>query len=949
MNVHTQPDDRGHGIAPGQLSTGSRRGDAGRLIGRGRECGTLDRLIEAVRAGESRSLVVRGEPGAGKTVLLTYLARRAGGFRVARAVGVQSEMELAFAGLHQLCAPMLDYIGGLPAPQRDALQTAFGIAARPPPDRFLVGLGVLSLLSEVAGGSPVICLVDDAQWLDRASAQALGFTARRLGADGVGLVFAAREPGEELVGLAELEVGGLRDDDARALLDSALPGPLDARVRDLIVAETRGNPLALLELPRGLSPAQLAGGFGLPGARPSAAPLTGRIEESFLRQLGALPVDTRRLLQLAAADPSGDRSLVWRAAGRLGIGVQAAAPAVEAGLAEFGAGVRFRHPLVRSAAYRSAPIPDRQQMHAALAEVTDPAADPDRRAWHRAQAAAGPDEEVAADLEQSAGRAQARGGLAAAAAFLERAVLLTVDPARQVERALAAAQASLYAGAFGKALEMLSTAETIGSLDEFASARVDLLRGQIAFASSASSDASVLLVRAARRLEPLDIGLARQTYLEAWAAAYHAGRFADAGSLREVARAARSAPPPEGVPRPSDLLLDGLAVLVTEGRAQAAPLLTRTARVFAGDDVAGDEGVRWGWLAAVTANMAWDEERWQAIVAQQLRTCRESGLLTRLVICVNSMAQLWVWRGEFTAAASLIAEAQSITAATGTRFVPYAALMLAGFRGAEAEAAELVETVIADARAAGQGHGIQASHRTSAILYNGLGRYEEARAEAQQAAEEEPELFAAMWALPELIEAASRSGRADLAADALGRLAEATSVGQTDWGQGTYARCRALLADGDDAEGWYREAVDRLGRTSVRTELARTHLLYGEWLRREGRRSDARARLRTAHDMFGAIGMEAFAERTRRELAATGETVRRRDLSPRDRLTPQESQIAQLARSGLSNTEIGAQLFLSTRTIEWHLRKIFAKLGISSRRQLNAALAQSGHDGQPVS
>src|SRR5580692_4260704 len=365
MNVHTQPDDRGHGVAPGQLSTGSRRGDAGKLIGRGRECGTLDRLIEAVRAGESRSLVVRGEPGAGKTVLLTYLARRAGGFRVARAVGVQSEMELAFAGLHQLCAPMLDHIGALPAPQRDALQTAFGIAARPPPDRFLVGLGVLSLLSEVAGGSPVICLVDDAHWLDRASAQALGFTARRLGADGVGLVFAAREPGEELAGLA---VSGLRDDDARALLDSALPGPLDARVRDLIVAETRGNPLALLELPRGLSPAQLAGGFGLPGARPSTAPLAGRIEESFLRQLDALPADTRRLLQLAAADPSGDRSLVWRAAGRLGIGVQAAAPAVEAGLAEFGAGVRFRHPLVRSAAYRSAAIPDRQQLHAALAE-----------------------------------------------------------------------------------------------------------------------------------------------------------------------------------------------------------------------------------------------------------------------------------------------------------------------------------------------------------------------------------------------------------------------------------------------------------------------------------------------------------------------------------------------------------------------------------------------------
>ncbi len=948
MGAHTQPGGREPGPAPGQPRPGFRRTGPGRLIGRSRERGELDRLLDAVRSGESRSLVVRGEPGAGKTVLLDYLGARARGCRVARAAGVQSEMELAFAGLHQLCTQMLDHLGGLPAPQRDALRTAFGIAAGPPPDRFLVGLGVLSLLSEIAGENPVICLVDDAQWLDRASVQVLGFTARRLGADPVALVFAAREPGEEVAGLPELEVGGLPPDEARVLLDSALPGALDARVRDLIVAETRGNPLALLELPRGLSPAQLAGGFGLPGALPSTAPLAGKIEESFFRQLGTLPADTRRLLQLAAADPSGDRSLVWRAAGRLGISVQAAAPAAEAGLAEFGAGVRFRHPLVRSAAYRSASVAERQQLHAALAEVTDPAADLDRRAWHRAQAAAGPDEEVAVELERSADRAQARGGLAAAAAFLERAVLLTADPARQAGRTLAAAQASLHAGAFGQALDMLAMAEATGSLDELASARVGLLRGQIAFASSATNDAAALLVKAARRLEPLDVALARQTYLEAWAAAYHAGRFAQAGSLEEVARAARSAPPPDGAPRPSDLLLDALAVLVTDGRAAAAPLLTRTAQIFAAADVAADEGLRWGWLAAVTANMAWDEERWQAIVTWQLRSCRAAGLLNPLLICVNSMAQLWIWRGDFAAAAALIAEAQSITTATGTRFVPYAALMLAGFRGAEAEAARLVETGIADAQAAGQGHGIQAARRDSAIVHNGLGRYQDALAEAQLAAEEEPELFAAMWALPDLIEAASRSGQAGLAAGALGRLAEATSVGQTDWGLGTYARCRALLAGREEAEDWYREAVDRLSRTGIRTELARAHLLYGEWLRREGRRSDARARLRTAYELFAAIGMEAFAERTRRELAATGETVRKRAPGPGNQLTPQEFQIAQLARSGLSNVEIGAQLFLSTRTIEWHLRKIFTKLGISSRRRLDAALAQPGQDGPPA-
>src|SRR6266851_4120875 len=549
----------GCGVAPAMAADSVRRHRAPGLTDRRSERGVLDRFVEAVRDGEGRVLVVRGDPGVGKTVLLEYLAGQASGAgcRVARAVGVQSEMELAFAGLHQLCAPMLSRAERLPVPQHDALGTAFGLSAGPPPDRFFVGLAVLSLLSEGAGDRPLVCVIDDAQWLDRASAQALGFVARRLAADPVGLVFAAREPGAELAGLSELDVGGLRDDDARALLESALAGPLDARVRDLIIAETRGNPLALLELPRGLTPAELAGGFGLPGA----VPLAGRIEDSFARQLDALPAQTRRLLQLAAADPSGDQSLVWRAAERLGIPVQAAAPAKEAGLAEFAGRVRFRHPLARSAVYRSASLSDRRQMHAALAEVTDPAADPDRRAWHRAQAAAGPDEEVAAELERSAGRAQARGGVAAAAAFLQRAVALSADPARHGERALAAAQASLQAGAFGKALELLATAEA-GRLDELQRARIDLLRGQIAFAAGPGSDAPLLLLKAARRLEPLNLDLARKACVEAWEAALFAGHLAGAGDLLEVSRAARALPPPAHPPRPVDLLLDGFALLV---------------------------------------------------------------------------------------------------------------------------------------------------------------------------------------------------------------------------------------------------------------------------------------------------------------------------------------------------------------------------------------------------
>ncbi|HEX3309768.1 MAG TPA: AAA family ATPase, partial [Streptosporangiaceae bacterium] len=560
------------------------------LTDRHRERGLLDRLVDAVRAGESKVLVLRGDPGVGKTVLLDYLTRRARGCHLLRAAGVQSEMELAFAGLHQLCAPLLVRMDQLPVPQRDALRIAFGLSAGPPPDRFLVSLAVLSLLSEVAEERPLVCVVDDHQWLDRASAQALGFVARRLAAEPVAMVFAAREPGEELAGLPELDVAGLREADARALLDSVLTGPLDARVRDQIVAETRGNPLALIELPRGLSPGQLAGGFGLPGA----VPLSGRIEESFGRQLDALPPPTRMLLALAAADPSGDPALVWRAAGRLGIGLQAATAAEEAGLADFGARVRFRHPLLRSVAYQSASPADRQAIHVALAEVTDPAVDPDRRAWHRAQAAAGPDEEVAAELEHSAGRAQARGGLAAAAAFAERSALLSTDPARRAERTLTAAHLNLEAGAFGAAAELLATAanQVSGPLDELKSARLDLLRGQLVFASGLGSEAPPLLLKAASRLEPLNLGLARETYLSAWMAALFAGRLAGSGDLLEVSRAARVLPPADP-PDAASLVLDGLTLLVTDGLAAAAPTLRQAVGTFSGTDITADEAIRW--------------------------------------------------------------------------------------------------------------------------------------------------------------------------------------------------------------------------------------------------------------------------------------------------------------------------------------------------------------------
>ncbi len=880
--------------------------------------------------------MMRGEAGVGKTALLNYAIESASDLRVVRAVGVESEMELAFAALHLLCAPMLDRLDRLPVPQREALEVVFGLSVGAAPDRFLVGLAVLSLLAEVAEERPLVCVVDDAQWLDRASAQVLAFVARRLVAESLAVLFAAREPDEEFRGLPELEVQGLGTDDARALLGSVVRFLLDERVRDRIVAETRGNPLALLELPRGLSVSQLAGGFGLVGA----AALSGRIEESFRQRLGELPSETGRLLLVAAAEPVGDPLLVWRAAERLGIESSAAAAAEAEGLLAIGERVTFRHPLVRSAVYGSASLPERRAVHLALAEVTDPQFDPDRRAWHLAAAAPGPDEDVASELERSAGRAQARGGLAAAAAFLERAVALTRDPTRRADRALAAAQANLQAGAFDAALGLLATAQA-GSLDEFQRARVDLLHGQVAFSSGLGSNAAPLLMKAARRLESLNPDLARETYLNAWGAAAFTER-AGAGDLPEVCRAVRALPPPAHPPRAVDLLVDGLALLITDGRAAAAPTLRRAASVFTGEDLPIEERLRWGWLATAASYAMWDDEGTRAVCARQIQLVRHAGALEALPLYLVALGVATAWSGEFAAAASLIAEVDEVTAATGAHIPPFAALQLWALRGREAEASALIEATVTQAADSRQGAAATDAHRAAAILYNGLGRYEEALVAAQQATMDPLDLYPSMWALPELVEAAARCGQAERARNALERLAATTQPGGSDFGLGIEARTRALLSEGEAAEGLYREAIRRLGRTQLRPELARAHLLYGEWLRRESRRLEARDQLRTAHDMLGTIGMEAFAERARVELLATGERVRKRTVETRDELTAQEAQIARLARDGLSNPEIGTRLFISPRTVEWHLRNVFTKLGIGSRRELPATLRLSG-------
>jgi DNA-binding CsgD family transcriptional regulator len=886
-------------------------------------------------AGRSRVAVLRGEAGVGKSALLGYLSTRVEGWCVARAAGVESEMELAYAGLHQLCAPLLDHLGRLPGPQRDALATVFGLSSGAAPDRFLVGLATLTLLAEVAEQQPLACIVDDGQWLDQASAQVLGFVARRLLAERIAVVCAARPgpDGDVLAGLPEIPVSGLADGDARALLLASIPGPIDAAVCDQIVMESHGNPLALLELPRTWDVAGFAGGFGLPGGQP----VTGRIEQSYVRRLRLLPADTQLLVLTAAAEPLGDRLLLHRAAGTLGIDPSAAAPAQDAGLLDIGGRVEFAHPLVRSAAYRSAAPSDRYRAHRALADATMAETDPDRRAWHRARATSEPDEEVAAELERSAGRAQARGGVAAAAAFLQRSAELTADPARRARRALAAAQASAQAGAFETAAGLLAMAEG-GPPDERLGADVDLLRGQIAFASGAASDAVSLLLRAARRFEPIDLDLARETYLDACQAAQIAGHLAHGVTLDEVCRAARDLPPPPHPPRPADLLLDGLTRLVIDGPAAAAPVLRRATSAFAAPEVPVAQRLRWGWMTPMAGASLWDYGGY-SLVEGPVKLAREVGALDRLPMLLNQVADAAVWRGDLTAAASLIAEADAVCEVTGARVPPYAALMLAAYRGREAEAVQLIKATVERATAAGQGAVVTWAHWAAMRLYNGLGRYPDVLAAARQISENEP-AHTRVRPLTELVEAAARVGDLDLARDAHRRLAEWTRVGGTSWGQGIEARCRALITDGQAAEPLYQAAIEHYRGTQLRPSLARARLLYGEWLRREGRRLDARDQLRSAHHQFEESGMEAYAERARRELLATGEKTRRRSLDTREELTPQEAQIVRLAADGHTNAEIAAQLFLSVRTVEWHLRKVFTKLGVSSRRELRTALAQ---------
>jgi DNA-binding CsgD family transcriptional regulator len=897
------------------------------LRGRDAQRRALDALLAAARSGSGSALVLRGEAGIGKTALLDYAVGAADGFRVLRATGADTETELPFAALHQLIGRLTDRLDRLPDPQAQALGVAFGLQLGAPPEPFLVGLAVLNLLADLADDQPVLCAIDDAHFVDQASALVIGFVARRLSAERVAVLLAAQDsfPDPAFPVLPALDVGPLADDDARALLAAATPWPLDPLIRDRVIAEARGNPLALAELPRGPA-GELAGRSGpLAAARPGSG-----LEESFAGRVEALPAATRQLLLVAAAEPYCAAKLLQAAAARLGVTTAAAAPAEAAGLITLGAHVEFGHPLMRSAVYRQASVTERRSAHQALAEVMDPEADRDRRVWHRAQACAGPDNAVAVELEESAAGAVSRGGLAAAAALLERACLLTPGGPPRGRRALAAAEMKIYAGDPTAALTLLAGVPP-GELDERGQAMLELLCGRASFLLSRAPEAPERMLQAAQRLQRFDVLVARETYLEAVEAATFTGSISSDSPLPAIAAAARRAPAPPGPARALDLLLDGIALTYTEGDSVGVPAIKTALAAFK-----CESHPRWLGMACHTAMAIWDDESCRLLSDRRIRAAREAGALYVLPLALNYMAGLHLNSGEFNDAAALIGEADSIAKATGGVPFDHAGLMLAGWRGSDDSLAALQAR---RRRAEDEGDALTAASAelAEALLHNGHRRYGDALAASAGALRHDQFAFG-MWVLPEMIEAAARSGDTRQAAAVTEQLLSRTTLSGTDYAAGQAARARALVAAGAGAEAHYQEAASRFAHAGTALPLARVHLLYGEWLRRERRQREARDQLRLAQEMFTRIGALAFAGRAASELQVLGIRTARPSPARAPRLTGQESQIAKLASEGYANSEIGTLLFISSRTVEYHLHKTFTKLGITSRNQLHQAL-----------
>jgi DNA-binding CsgD family transcriptional regulator len=906
------------------------------LLGRERERMHLADMLSSARNGHGSVVLLLGEAGIGKSALLGDLAHGADDFTICRAIGVESDMELSYAGLQQLCAPIFDSRTDLPAPQRSALEKIFGLTTGSLPDRFLVGMAALGLIVSAAKRQPVMWIVDDPQWLDRSSVHTIGFISRRLPTERIAIAIAAREhlDGDDLTGLPELTLTGLGDEDARRLIP-AVSGPTDPSVRDRIIAEARGNPLALLELPRTWTSAEVADDFEEAGR----ATLAAKLGLVFSNRLRKLPQETQILLALAAAEPTGDPSLLKAAAHLIGLDWATAAPAERAGLIEIGRYVRFRHPLVRAVSYRTAPVSVRMEAHRALADVTDPVVDQDRRAWHRASSTVVQDEGIAKELERSAGRAKARGGLLGAATLLERAAFLTPDGPRRADRTLVAAQAKRDAGALDSALRLLSIVESEPP-SELRAALTQQLRGRIAFDQGFGPEAAELLRDAAVRLERFDPTNATDTHFESLVAAIWASGPDGPGLIRKSAESARPAVPRSESQRTADLLVNAIALWATEGYEAAAPAMN-LALAAARDRTFGDLDANeplWtveNRTAGILALEAWDLETGLALAERQVTAARESGALVQLQFALHFLANYVVLTGDVSGAVTLMEEERQLSIATQMRASGHSDALLAALRGDAALALPLIDSMRDLATNDGQGRVVAFSHYLSSVQYNALGQHEHALECARRVMEWGVIGYQTL-AAPELAEAASRQGDTELLADVAAWVTARAGATPTDWALGISALVNALAADAaDDPDGLYRASIERLRGTPLRFLLARAKLLYGEWLRRRGRKGDALVQLTAAHEALNEMGLTSFAERARREVSATtSRRVRKYLDDPTAELTGQELQVTRLVQDGLTNREIGVRLYLSPRTVEWHLRNVFGKVGVSTRHQL---------------
>jgi DNA-binding CsgD family transcriptional regulator len=908
------------------------------LIGRSRETAQLNALLQGVRGGLGGAVVLRGEAGIGKTALLNAVIDAAGGLSVVRLEGVESEMQLGYAALHRLVRRYLHRLDHLPEPQRDALQSAFGLTAMAPADRFMVALATLSLLGDVAKDEPLLVIIDDAQWLDHESVASLVFVARRLHADQMALVFAVRDSldtGTLFQGIPELRISGLDEGAARDLLSASVVDPVSHHVAGRIIAVTRGNPLALQELSGELTPEHLAEHEPLP----DPLPIGELIEARFLRQVRLLPDDTQLLLLAAAADPEGDRDTLWRASSVLGVSAVALEPAADSGLVVLHPRIEFRHPLVRSAVYSGATATDRRRVHHALAEVMNAETDPDRKALHMASAALGPDEGLAAALEQSAAQARARGGYVAESSFLARSASLTPDPHRQAGRLLLAAQAAFLAGNVGYSESLLGQARPLLS-STFERAQAQRLDGHLRYPLGQPHLAPSLLLGAAKAFGPAHPVLSHHSLIDAFQACGVSLEFTEGTTGSEIGQTAlESLALQGGATTPADVLLKAFALRYCEGYTAAVPAMRDAVRAQA--DMSFEEVNRWNYLAAILAIELWDEAENRNTMTRLESAARATGALPALQVALAGLATIDRRAGRFNEARERYAELHDVALAIG-EFVDVLDLFDAellcwqGDEQARAKVAHLMEGGAAFCYATL----IYSANLSLSTLELAEGRYEAALAAALKVTRGDG-LGWSSEAIPNVVEAAVRCGDTSSATDALECLIERAAASGTPWSLGLLARCRALVTDGSGAAVLYEEGLSRLGQTSLRTEVARTHLVYGEWLRRQKRRTEARDQLRRAYEMFDTMGARPFAERARVELLATGERARARSVETTHDLTSREMQVARLAAQRATSREIAGQLFISANTVDYHLRKVFQKLGVTSRRDLTGVLLEN--------